>query len=115
MLYIIGIGINEFESLPLGSMEILRNSDIVYVERFTGFISDEFVRNLSDVLQKTSVSKSEINVEIKFIKRWFIEDGREILENAQKSHVCVLVYGDPLVATTYNESTGEGKKSINRF
>ena len=28
MLYIIGIGINEFESLPLGSMEILRNSDI---------------------------------------------------------------------------------------
>ena len=46
MLYIIGIGINEFESLPLGSMEILRNSDIVYVERFTGFISDEFVQNL---------------------------------------------------------------------
>ena len=48
MLYIIGIGINEFESLAIGSMEILRNSDIVYVERFTGFISDEFVQNLSD-------------------------------------------------------------------
>ncbi len=58
MLYIIGIGINEFESLPLGSMEILRNSDIVYVERFTGFISDEFVQNLSDTLQNTSASKS---------------------------------------------------------
>ncbi len=103
MLCIIGIGINEFESLPLGSMEILRNSDIVYVERFTGFISDEFVQNLSDKLQNTSTSKSRIDIEIKFIKRWFIEDGREILENAQKSLVCILVYGDPLVATTYNE------------
>ena len=110
MLYIIGIGINEFESLPLGSMEILRNSDIVYVERFTGFISDEFVRNLSDTLQNTSASKSRIDIDIKFIKRWFIEDGREILENAQKSHVCVLVYGDPLVATTYNELLVRAKK-----
>ena len=104
MLYIIGIGINEFESLPLGSMEILRNSDIVYVERFTGFISDEFVEaTCTNSLQNTSASKSRIDIEIKFIKRWFIEDGREILDNAQKSHVCVLVYGDPLVATTYNE------------
>ena len=79
MLYIIGIGINEFESLPLGSMEILRNSDIVYVERFTGFISDEFVRNLSDILQNTSASKSRIDIDIKFIKRWFIEDGERSL------------------------------------
>ncbi|MDN5845714.1 MAG: diphthine synthase [Candidatus Nitrosocosmicus sp.] len=110
MLYIIGIGINEFKSLPLGSMEILRSSDIVYVERFTGFISDEFVRNLSDTLQMKNASKSRIDIDIKFIKRWFIEDGREILENAQKSLVCILVYGDPLVATTYNELLVRARK-----
>ena len=110
MLYIIGIGINEFESLSIGSMEILRNSDNVYIERFTGFISDEFVQNLSDTLQNTSGSKSRKNVDIKFIKRWFIEDGGEILEKAQKSHVCILVYGDPLVATTYNELLVRAKK-----
>ncbi|CAN5885151.1 hypothetical protein BH23THE1_BH23THE1_01460 [soil metagenome] len=110
MLYIIGIGINEFESLPLGSMEILRSSDIVYVERFTGFISDEFVRTLSDTLQIKNASKSRIDIDIKFIKRWFIEDGREILENAQKSHVSILVYGDPLVATTYNELLVRARK-----
>ena len=77
MLFVIGIGINEFESLPLGSIEILRSSDIVYVERFTGFISDEFVQKLSDTLQKKSAPESGIDIEIKFIKRWFIEDGRE--------------------------------------
>lgn len=110
MLYIIGIGINEFESLSLGSMEILKNSDIVYVERFTGFISDEFVNNLSDILRNTSGSSSTNEFEIKFIKRWFIEDGREILENAQNSNVCILVYGDPLVATTYNELLVRAKK-----
>lgn len=114
MLYIIGIGINEFESLPLGSMEILRRSDIVYVERFTGFISDEFVRNLSDILQNKNGSKSKTDIDIKFIKRWFIEDGREILENAQKSCVSILVYGDPLIATTYNELLVRARKlSIN--
>ena len=115
MLYIIGIGINEFESLSLGSMEILKNSDIVYVERFTGFISDEFVNNLSDILRNTSGSSSTNEFEIKFIKRWFIEDGREILENAQKSQVCILVYGDPLVATTYNELLVRAKKQSVEF
>ena len=111
MLYIIGIGINEFESLSLGSMEILKNSDIVYVERFTGFISDEFVNNLSDILRNTSGSRSTNDIEIKFIKRWFIEDGRKILENAQNSNVCILVYGDPLAATTYNELLVRAKNS----
>jgi len=110
MLYIIGIGINEFESLPLGSIEILRNSDIVYVERFTGFISDEFVESLPDKLQNTGASRSIIDIKIKFIKRWFVEDGREILDNARKSQVCVLVYGDPLVATTYNELLVRARK-----
>ncbi|MBA2266987.1 MAG: diphthine synthase [Nitrosopumilus sp.] len=115
MLYIIGIGINEFESLSLGSMEILKNSDIVYVERFTGFISDEFVNNLSDILRITNDSRSTNDIEIKFIKRWFIEDGRKILENAQNSNVCILVYGDPLVATTYNELLVRAKKQSIEF
>jgi diphthine synthase len=115
MLYIIGIGINEFESLSLGSLEILKNSDIIYVERFTGFISDEFMQNLSNLLRNSRDSKSRNDIEIKFIKRWFIEDGREILENAQKSQVCILVYGDPLVATTYNELLVRAKKTIRRI
>ncbi|TVP40625.1 diphthine synthase [Candidatus Nitrosocosmicus arcticus] len=115
MLYIIGIGINEFESLSLGSMEILKNSDIVYVERFTGFISDEFVKNLSYILRNTSGSRSTNDIEIKFIKRWFIEDGREILKNARNSNVCILVYGDPLVATTYNELLVRARKQSIEF
>ncbi len=115
MLYIIGIGINEFESLSLGSMEILKNSDIVYIERFTGFISDDFMKNLSDILQNPHDSKTRNDIEIKFIKRWFIEDGREILENAQKSQVCILVYGDPLSSNYLQRTTCEGKKTIRRI
>ena len=110
MLYIIGIGINEFESLSLGSIEILRNSDIIYIERFTGFISDEFAENLANKLQNSSESKLRIDKTIKFIKRWFIEDGRAILDNARRSDVCVLIYGDPLIATTYNELLVRAKK-----
>lgn len=115
MLYVIGIGIDEFESLSLGSLEILKKSDIVYLERFTGFISDEFMKNLSSLLRNPSDSKSRNDIEIKFIKRWFVEDGREVLENAKKSHVSILVYGDPLVATTYNELLVRAKKQSIEF
>jgi diphthine synthase len=35
--------------------------------------------------------------------RWFIEDGREILESAKNNDVALVVYGDPLIATTHLE------------
>lgn len=114
MLYIIGIGINEIESLSLGSIDILKKSDIVYVERFTGFISSEFVVTLSNLLENSNTS-SHSKPEIKFIKRWFIEDGRKILENSTILNVSILVYGDPLVATTYNELLVRAKKRSVEF
>ena len=43
MLYLIGVGINEYNSLSIGSVEMLRHSNIIYIDRFTGYLSDEFV------------------------------------------------------------------------
>lgn len=111
MLYIIGIGISEFESLSLGSIEIIKNCDFIYLERFTGFISNDFLNKLKDETRKNpNDNSSDSNPEFKFVKRWFIEDGREILQKANNSMVCILVYGDPLVATTYNELLVRAKK-----
>lgn len=111
MLHIIGIGIYEFDSLSMGSIEIIRNCDFIYLERFTGFISDEFLHKLKEEILKDSCSTySTPRSELKFVKRWFIEDGTEILQKANNFDVCILVYGDPLVATTYNELVVRAKK-----
>jgi len=103
LLYIIGIGISEFDSLPIGSVNILKNSDFVFLERFTGFISDDFLAKISNMLNEARVPEPKSVVDIRFVKRWYIEDGREILEKATSNNVSILAYGDPLVATTYNE------------
>ncbi|MBA3749746.1 MAG: diphthine synthase [Nitrosopumilus sp.] len=103
MLYLIGVGINEYDSLSSGSIEILKHSNIVYIERFTGFLSNEFIVKIKSLLSSMDNSDEINKIEIQLVKRWFLEDGKKILENSVKKTVCILVYGDPLIATTYNE------------
>ncbi|HEU5119989.1 MAG TPA: diphthine synthase [Candidatus Nitrosocosmicus sp.] len=112
MLYIIGIGISEFDSLSINSLEIIKKCDIVYLERFTGFISNDFFKKIKEEVleKKLGTHYSSTEVELKFVKRWYIEDGREILQKARLLDVCILVYGDPLVATTYSELLVRAKK-----
>lgn len=111
MLYIIGIGISEYDSLTTNSLEIIKNCDVIYLERFTGFISNEFRDKLKEEVTKvTGTLSSSKDHELKFVKRWFIEDGKEILLKARTLDVCILVYGDPLVATTYGELIVRAKK-----
>src|SRR6476646_7727239 len=103
MLYLIGVGINEFDSLSIGSIEILKNSNIIYIDIFTGFLSDEFVLRIKSLSNMIDNSIQENKAEVQEVKRWFVEDGREMLKNAIEKNVCILIYGDPLIATTYNE------------
>lgn len=113
MLYLIGVGINEYDSLSIGSIDILKQSDIVYLDRFTGFLSEEFALKIKNLLNLTNSSNQENKIEVKFVERWFIEDGREILNNSIEKNICVLIYGDPLIATTYNELlTRASKQSV---
>ena len=37
------------------------------------------------------------------VQRWFVEDGREILNEAMTKNIVLLTYGDPLIATTLTE------------
>ncbi len=110
MLYVIGIGISEFDSLSISSLEIIKNCDVIYLERFTGFISDEFYQKLKEILNNHGIRSFSTDHEVKFVKRWYIEDGRDILQKARSLDVCILVYGDPLVATTYNELLVRAKR-----
>jgi diphthine synthase len=93
MLWFIGLGISGFKSIPVEAMDILSNADIVYLEQFTSPIGK------SDLNKIKNATKGEF----KLAKRWLVEDGKEILENAKKKKVALLAYGDPYIATTHIE------------
>jgi diphthine synthase len=97
MLWLIGLGIHGIRGIGLNSLDVLKNCDIVYVERYTSSISDLELDELNGLIC-TDGKKHTI-----LIHRWFLEDGREILENAKDKEIALLTYGDPLIATTHAE------------
>lgn len=93
MLWFIGLGISGTKSIPNEAIDILSKADIVYLEQFTSPIG-KF---------ELSKIKKMINGELKLAKRWLVEDGNQILQNAKKKKVVLLSYGDPYIATTHIE------------
>ncbi len=93
MLWFVGLGISGFKSIPSEALDILSKADIVYLEQFTSPIGK------SDLVKIKNATKGEF----KPTKRWLVEDGNEILENAKKKKVVLLSYGDPYIATTHIE------------
>jgi diphthine synthase len=93
MLWFVGLGISGFKSIPCEALDILSKADIVYLEQFTSPIGK------LDLVKIKNATKGEF----KPAKRWLVEDGNEILQNAKKKKVVLLSYGDPYIATTHIE------------
>lgn len=102
MLWFIGIGINGYLGLSINALDVLSKCDIVYIERFTSAISENDLHGLNTLLGKQTNS----------VSRWFVEDGREILETAKSKDVALVTYGDPLVATTHSELRTRAAKNF---
>lgn len=93
MLTFAGLGISGADSITLELQRSLEEADLVYLEQFT-----------SPILKKeTDKIRSMTRGEFKFAKRWLVEDGNEILDNAKKRNIVLLSYGDPFIATTHIE------------
>ncbi|HEY6950694.1 MAG TPA: diphthine synthase, partial [Nitrososphaeraceae archaeon] len=88
------------------SIEILKDCDRIYLERFTSPISDDFINNVKVILGQGK--------KIQIVKRWFVEDGRQILDESKTMNVGLVSYGDPTIATTFTELRIRAlKKNIN--
>jgi len=101
MLWFVGAGINGYRGLSLAAVDVLKRCDVVYVERFTSALSDGDLQGISSILGR----------EVKPVQRWFIEDGREILEASKSKEVAIVTYGDPLIATTHSELRARAAKN----
>jgi diphthine synthase len=94
MLCLVGAGIYETVEMS-NSIKILNCCDKIYLERFTSPISDNSIR----ILKSTLGPEKKIEI----VKRWFVEDGRQILDESKRLNVGLISYGDPTIATTFTE------------
>ncbi len=101
MLWFIGTGINGYRGLSIAALEVLRKCDIVYIERFTSAFSEVDIQGLNSLLQ----------MHTKPVQRGFVEDGRDLLEEARTKDVALVTYGDPLIATTHSELHSRAAKN----
>ncbi len=88
MLYLIGLGLNE-KSLSKDAIEIIKRCKKVYLESYT--VDFPYTHQaLIDEIGKKFVTADREKVE-----------GLEIVDEAKKMDVALLVYGSPLTATTH--------------
>jgi diphthine synthase len=98
MLYLIGLGMDK-KDISLKGIESVKKCEIIYLETYTN-IYYYSQKEIEKVLGK-KVIKAD---------RKIVEDGKEILENAKKKNVALLVSGDPLSATTHIDLILRAKK-----
>lgn len=102
MLWLVGAGISGgHRGLSLEAVQTLKKCDIVFVERFTSALADNDLEEIDAAIGKGA----------RPVQRWFVEDGREILENAKEKQVALVTYGDPLLATTHTELRARAEKA----
>ena len=94
MLCLVGAGIYDTFEMS-NSIKVLNSCNRIYLERFTSPISDNFISILTSTLGPGK--------KIEIVKRWFVEDGRQILDESKTLNVGLVSYGDPTIATTFTE------------
>ena len=97
MLYIIGLGLNE-ESITQEGLKAIEKCKEVYLENYTVEFPYK-VEELEKIIKK----------KILMANRDFVENFK-ILESAKKGNISLLIYGNPLTATTHISLIQEAKK-----
>lgn len=93
MLHLIGIGYKK-EHITYEQLEIIKNSKEVFLEYYTSFYQSSF-EDLEDFIGK------KITIADRDLIETQIED--KIILPAKDKEVCLLVIGDPLIATTHTD------------
>jgi diphthine synthase len=90
MLSFIGLGLWDEKDITLKGLEEARKCDKLYAEFYTSKMG-------------VSIEKIEelIGKKIEVLSREEVENGEALLNEAERSHVCLLTAGDPMAATTH--------------
>lgn len=98
MLYLIGLGLSK-DDLSLKALAAIKKCKEIYLEAYTS----AFPYTLKE-LEKV------IGKKITTVEREFVEECNSLLDRAKKKNVALIIYGDPLIATTHITILTEAKK-----
>ncbi|MBU1129000.1 MAG: diphthine synthase [Nanoarchaeota archaeon] len=98
MLYLIGLGLN-YDSISSYGLEITKRCKKIYLENYTV----DFPYSLQQL--KDVIGKNIIPADRDFVEKF------EIIDQAKKCNVALLIYGSPLTATTHISLIQEAKAS----
>jgi len=92
MLYLIGIGICDENDMSLRALAALKSCSIIFAESYTSILTEGTLSRIEKLCNK----------KIRLLARADVENEKEILDAcAGDSDACLLVAGDPLIATTH--------------
>ncbi|MBT3304628.1 diphthine synthase [Candidatus Woesearchaeota archaeon] len=93
MLNIIGIGLKDEKSITLEGLELIKDSDVLYLETYTSKLTNATITDLEKFYKKKIIKAD----------REVVEKQAEttILKDAKTKKVSFLVMGDPFSATTH--------------
>lgn len=101
VLYLAGLGLGSLDYVTLKIARELEDCDTVYLDTYTGFVSNELMNWLERKFQNR----------LKLATRSDLEDNlSRLVEEARDRDIAVLVPGDPLIATTHISMLIEGAK-----
>ncbi len=92
-LVFVGLGLNDEKGISLAGLEEARTADNVFVELYTSLLPDFSTKNLEALVRK--------KVSIVWRKNLEEENGKIILDAAERGKAVFLVPGDPFIATTH--------------
>jgi len=98
MLYIIGLGLDK-KDISLNALEAIKKCDKIYFENYTT-VFPYTTKELESVIKRKVIPAD----------RKMVEEKSEIVDEAVKKKVALLVYGDPLAATTHVDIIMRAKK-----
>jgi diphthine synthase len=97
MLYLIGLGL-DLKSISKEGMEAVARAKKIYLEEYT--VDFPYTRGqIEEIIQKKMIPADREKVE-----------SLEIVDEAQKNNIALLVYGSPLSATTHISLIQEAKR-----
>ncbi|MBI3051630.1 diphthine synthase [Candidatus Woesearchaeota archaeon] len=89
-LHLIGIGLNYEKDISVRGLEIVKKCDLIYLETYSSVLACSLA-DLEKFYGKKIIPAG----------RELVEQSDEIVDNAIKKEVALLVIGDPLSATTH--------------
>jgi diphthine synthase len=99
MLYIIGIGLKPSQ-ISMEAAEKARNCAAVFLETYTSRYAEGSAKEIAGIIDRKVVP----------LKREQVEKPEQLIAQAVKENVALLVHGNPLTATTHIQLLIEAKK-----